>query len=100
MKWAGVRRVRSTPGLDTSRVYRPGIGSSSSSTADTARLASVSASRSTPPARSTVTSSTPDAQLHVHQFEVGGGYHRFEHGKQFDVHVRCLLPVSAIDGLT
>ena len=69
-KWAGRFNVRSRPGLVTSSVKVPGIGSSWSSALDTSRVTPAMASmptpsgwsitrRSTPPSYSTSTNSTP-----------------------------------------
>ena len=60
-KCAGVRRVRSSPGLVTSSWYRPGMGSVWSSSREISRVASAMASMSTPPGRSTTTRRTPPA---------------------------------------
>ena len=75
-KCAGVRSVRSIPGIEASSEYRPGMGSTSSSRADTARLASVRASQVD--ATLSVDGDLQDPRLHldVHQFEAGLGHHR------------------------
>ena len=58
-KCACVRSGRSRPGLDTSRVYRPGTGSASSRVCEMRRVSWPSSSAETPPSRSTVMRTTP-----------------------------------------